>query len=134
MNIEISGYIYRQLDSLLIVMPKNGDNHLHIYTPSECIFHDGETRFYSYQDHIAKRERKEIISISYDPDKTFGLDCDGTATYIEYGTESNNGITGAVNYWDRYNDLDKIEKAISDAQWFGLANGLAAVCKNMYDP
>ena len=58
MTVRVAGYEYRWFDSMMIVMPVGSDKPLYIYTPSECIFHDGDTRFYSYSDHILQRNGK----------------------------------------------------------------------------
>lgn len=134
MTVEVTGYKYRWFDSMMIVMPADDDKPLYIYTPSECIFHDGGTRFYSYRGHIEKRERKAITSIYYDPNKKYGMDCDGTATFIEYDSKrSNGGIPWNVDIWAKYNDDEKTEKARNAAMWGGFAKAICAIAKPMYD-
>ena len=130
MTIKVLNYRYRWFDSIMIVRPVDSEKDLFIYVPSECIYRDGDKRYYCYRDEISKRERKNIISLSYNPDKTFGLDCDGTAYSIEYG-QGGNYMGYGKNYWDRLNDDKKVESARNAAQWASLGEAFSAIAKNM---
>ena len=65
--------------------------------------------------------------MSYNPDVKYGMDCDGTASSIEYGSGGNEGVPRNVNYWARYNDDEKVSKARNAAMWCGLAEAMVTI-------
>lgn len=134
MTIEVAGYTYRWFDSMLIVVPVGSDKPLYIYTPSACIYRDGSKRYYCYTEELLKRKEKNIVSMSYNPDVKYGMDCDGTASSIEYGSGGNAGVPKNVNYWARRNDDEKVSKARNAADWGGFAEAICSIAKPMYDP
>ena len=141
---NITCYDYRWFDKMPLILTEGGKQ-LNIYCPSDCIYNDGSSRFYCYDDNINKRLGKVIDCLEYDPNKTYGLQCDGTAEAIWYSdTKENHGAdfrkvphrrthTPPIRYWDRYNDRELVDKARNTAAWGGLAEAFSAIAKNISD-
>lgn len=149
---NITCYDYRWFDNMLLILTEDGKQ-LNIYCPSACIYRDGDSRFYCYDENISQRVGKAIECLEYDPDETYGLQCDGTAECIWYSdTKENHGTDyrknfarwmsascncnyarPPIDYWDRYNDRELVDKAMNTVAWGGLAEAFSAVAKNISD-
>lgn len=143
---NITCYDYRRFDSMLLILTEDGKQ-LNIYCPSDCIYNDGSSRFYCYENEVSRRVGKSIDILEYDPDKTYGLQCDGTAEFIWYGDVGTNRYDDLerqcilscnpteppINIWDRFNDVELVDRARNTAAWGGLAEAFSAVAKNISD-
>lgn len=136
---EVSGWHYRMHDSIIIVETKeeNGQiKYLYLFCPSAAIMVDPVTEyhFYAYDLNLRERMYRAIEYLTYDPNKKYGLNCDGTIDFIKFTDEpkSNMGIRPDI-IRIRYNNKDSVKVATSASAWAGFGTAMADIVKPLYD-